>query len=459
MIGKVILFFAMAYAAIAFEVNAQSVEHAQPRVGADVVFDEENGLLVVEAEHFFRQSQSEIRQWFITSKGGVPNITPDPDEDHVLGASGNAYIEILPDTRAIHHADRLVDGENFSDHPGKLAVVHYNVNINHPGRYYVWVRAYSTGGEDNGLHVGYNGAWPAHGQRMQWCEGKNQWTWGSRRRTEQQHCGAPKEIYLDIEHAGPCEIQFSMREDGFEMDKFILTNDSTYVPEGEGPAPKLLKGKLPVSQRVQMQQDHTFTDGRDGTVYRTVPIGRQVWMAENLKYLPSVVGPAAGSEKIPQFYVYGYDGTNVTEAKATSNYRTYGVLYNWVAATANPSGVQGVCPAGWHLPSDAEWKELAEYVGGVGVAGSKLNEAGTLHWECPNKGATNEAGFTALPAGYHFTEGKGAFSGIGRIGSWWSATELNTSNAISWRLYYDYSGVYTSSYNKMSGFSVRCVRD
>ena len=123
----------------------------------------------------------------------------------------------------------------------------------------------------------------------------------------------------------------------------------------------------------------TFIDSRDGNEYNWVQIGDQIWMAENLKYLPSVVGSGTGSETTPYYYVYGYNGTNVADAKATDNYATYGVLYNWTAAmdgeassTTNPSGIQGVCPAGWHLPSDAEWTELTDYLGGTSVAGGKL---------------------------------------------------------------------------------------
>ena len=98
----------------------------------------------------------------------------------------------------------------------------------------------------------------------------------------------------------------------------------------------------------------TFTDPRDNTVYKWVKIGNQVWMAENLRYLPNVVGPETGSNIEPYCYVYDYNGTDVTAAKATENYDTYGVLYNWSAAMngatssdANPSNVQGICPAGW----------------------------------------------------------------------------------------------------------------
>jgi len=208
----------------------------------------------------------------------------------------------------------------------------------------------------------------------------------------------------------------------------------------------------------------TFIDSRDGNEYNWVQIGDQVWMAENLAYLPSVVGPGTGSQTTPHYYVYGYNGTNVTDAKATANYNTYGVLYNWPAAmngaassTTNPSGVQGVCPDGWHLPSDAEWTELTDYLGGTSIAGGKLKETGTTHWNSPNTGATNETGFTALPGGYRY-HNDGDFYDVGNLGRWWSATE---NNYYAWYRYmnYNYSIVYRDYYNKELGYSVRCVRD
>ena len=196
------------------------------------VFEETEGKLVVEAEDFYKQSKSEIRQWYRTTEDYAPVVGRDEDGNHSATASGNTYIEILPDTR-VTHADSLIRGENFSNEPGKMAIVHYKVKINNPGRYYVWVRAFSTGGEDNGIHVGLNGEWPEHGQRMQWCEGKNEWTWASKQRTKAVHCGVPQEIYLDIAESGAHEIQFSMREDGFEFDTFILTKDADYSPEDD----------------------------------------------------------------------------------------------------------------------------------------------------------------------------------------------------------------------------------
>jgi uncharacterized protein (TIGR02145 family) len=196
----------------------------------------------------------------------------------------------------------------------------------------------------------------------------------------------------------------------------------------------------------------TFTDPRDGKVYQTVVIGNQEWMAENLAYLPSVNMVADGSEDALgyYYYVYGYDGTNVAEAKATDNYATYGVLYNWTAA-------MNACPDGWHLPSDAEWTELTDYLGGESVAGGKLKETGTTHWASPNTGATNETGFTALPGGYR--NSNGAFLNIGFDGYWWSATESDATNAWGRNMYYNGSDVYRDGDLKEVGFSVRCLRD
>ena len=212
---------------------------------------------------------------------------------------------------------------------------------------------------------------------------------------------------------------------------------------------------------IPQEAPNTFTDSRDGKVYKTVTIGEQVWMAENLAYLPSVVGPATESYTDPYYYVYGYDGTSVATAKATTNYQTYGVLYNWPAALS-------ACPPGWHLPSDAEWKQLEMYLGITsaqadatgwrGTAeGGKLKEEGTTHWDSPNTGATNSSGFTALPGGYRGYDGKFYYLGI--YGYWWSSTDFNTFYAWRRTLNYYFSYVYRLSYYKDDGHSVRCLRD
>jgi len=197
----------------------------------------------------------------------------------------------------------------------------------------------------------------------------------------------------------------------------------------------------------------SFNDSRDGNQYKTITIEEQVWMAENLAYLPSVSLPSSGSLSIPYYYVYDYEGTNVSEAKITSNYKTYGVLYNWLAAMS-------ACPTGWHLPSNREWEILHNYLGGLDVAGGKMKEAGTTHWESPNTGATNESGFTALPGGYRDNDGN--FHSIGYYGTWWNFTELNELNegfAWSRNLFYDRSLLNRGVGYNYQGFSVRCLQD
>lgn len=208
----------------------------------------------------------------------------------------------------------------------------------------------------------------------------------------------------------------------------------------------------------------TLTDARDGKVYKWVAIGNQIWMAENLAYLPSVVGPKIGSKTTAYYYVLDYDGIDVIKAKDQSNYEKYGVFYNWTAAMAgsassmgNPSMVQGVCPTGWHLPSDAEWAELTAYLGGDSIAGGKLKETGTTHWNANNTGATNETGFTALPAGNRSVYGQfvmNRFSGL-----WWSATEYKADRAWIRSMYCRDKEATGSAGDKDAGLSVRCVKD
>jgi hypothetical protein len=189
---------------------------------------EKKGFVAVEAEHFFSQTNDEIRKWHIIGENSKPD-SQQFDANISKTASAKSYIAVLPDTR-VTHDDKLIAGENFSNEPGKMALVSYKVKFKNPGKYYVWVRAFSTGSEDNGIHVGINGQWPESGQRMQWCEGKNQWTWASKQRTEAVHCGEEQLIFLEIPSAGEHIISFSMREDGFRFDKFVLSKEYK-IPE------------------------------------------------------------------------------------------------------------------------------------------------------------------------------------------------------------------------------------
>lgn len=210
----------------------------------------------------------------------------------------------------------------------------------------------------------------------------------------------------------------------------------------------------------------SFIDTRDGNFYQTVTIGNQIWMAENLKYLPEVTGSLMGSNNdiYKYYYVYGYEGTDTAAAKLTSNYNTYGVLYNFAAAT-NGEGYsyqnepeQGVCPTGWHLPTDAEWEELRNFIGGIPYGG-KLKSTGDS-WSPPNTAATNETGFSALPAGYRVPSPVN-FSGVGEFGYWWSSSYIqgvgsDYANAVI--LFHNDSIFHKTFYDKSSGFSVRCIK-
>lgn len=190
----------------------------------DEIFEEKDGYLIVEAENYSYQSDDTFRHWYAINTHNETQIKDKMDSTHLAQASGGSYIELLPDTRRTHD-DKLIERLNFSGKPGISGLINYRVKINTPGKYYVWVRAYSTGSEDNGIHVGIDGDWPDSGQRMQWCKGKNQWTWESKQRTQEQHCGVSELIYLDIDEPGDHVISFSMREDGFEMDAWAISLD------------------------------------------------------------------------------------------------------------------------------------------------------------------------------------------------------------------------------------------
>jgi len=197
----------------------------------------------------------------------------------------------------------------------------------------------------------------------------------------------------------------------------------------------------------------TVTD-IDNNVYKTLTIGTQTWMAENLKTtryrngdLIKTTSPSTKdirSEYSPQ-YQWAYYGKE-------SNVATYGRLYTWYAVTDS----RGVCPIGWHVPTDAEWSTLTTFLGGEIVAYSKLKEAGEIHWIKYDTG-TNEIGFTALPGGLR--NSSGTFDDIGSRGSWWSSSEYGTTDAWYRLMDYNFSSVYRYLYLKRNGFSVRCVKN
>lgn len=241
-----------------------------------------------------------------------------------------------------------------------------------------------------------------------------------------------------------------------------------------------ISSSIPISFAFRLSTP--FTDTRDDQIYTTIEIGSQVWMVENLKYLPAVVGPETGSVTEPYYYVYGYDGTDVTTAKSEPNYRTYGVLYNWPAAmnsaassTSNPSAVQGACPSGWHLPSNSEWIQLADYLinNGFGYGGSgndiAKSMASTSGWGwysnsnpysvSNDQSSNNSSGFDGFPVGCRSYTG--SFGSLSYTGYWWSSSESSGNSTIAWyRALYGYYDQLGGGLNgKSDGFSVRCLKD
>ncbi|GFD79405.1 hypothetical protein KUL118_22670 [Tenacibaculum sp. KUL118] len=221
------------FTCLLFSLSTTNTSHASIK---DSIITTENGIAVIEAENYSAQFNADTRRWIVFNKqSNNAHGLADSDTLHLEGASNDAYIELLPDTRT-NHFEPLVHDVNFSSAPGKLAVLTYPVYFDTPGTYFVWARAYSSGSEDNGLHVGLNNTWPSTSQRLQLCEGKNKWTWSSNQRQKENHCGKPNTIWLDIPESGAHNITLSMREDGFELDKIILTQDPDYKPEGLGPS-------------------------------------------------------------------------------------------------------------------------------------------------------------------------------------------------------------------------------
>jgi len=196
-------------------------------------FNEVNGMVVIEAENYHSKANTTSRNWYtFPTTSSTPK--PDPDPAHPSGVGGGKYVENLPDTR-VTHSDPLRTGVNYFASGSGAPRMNYQVRINSGGRYYVRARAYSTGTEDNGVHIGVNNTWPGSGTALQWCDGKRSWYWSGARRTPENHCGVANGIYLDLS-AGTHTIMIAQREDGFELDRFILTKNRSYFPSGIGPA-------------------------------------------------------------------------------------------------------------------------------------------------------------------------------------------------------------------------------
>jgi|GEM_PF-1298509 len=202
--------------------------------------------------------------------------------------------------------------------------------------------------------------------------------------------------------------------------------DKTLILGGNGTTVSSPQNIRPTSS--SFSSGNILIDPRDGKEYKTVLIGTQIWMAENLAFRP-----ATGN-----YWAYDNDPRNVA---------AFGYLYDW--ATANK-----VCPAGWHLPSDSEWTRLTDFLGGEDKAGTKMKSR--TGWK-DNGNGTDESGFSGLPGGHSF--GYVSFHSIGDFGYWWSSSEPYTGGAWNRNLIYNDGSVYRNHGDKSNGFSVRCLRN
>lgn len=209
----------------------------------------------------------------------------------------------------------------------------------------------------------------------------------------------------------------------------------------------------------------------NGYAYPTIVLGNgQEWMAENLKTTQYNDGtPIPLVTDTFQWYDNYINNTTLpmmcwyNNDQATYTANSYGALYNWYAVSPSNNGNHNVCPVGWHVPGDAEWTALTDYLGGEAVAGGKMKSKGMQYWLPSNQDATNESGFSGLPGGARWFDGY--FIDIGYYGYWWTST-ADYSDTAWWRNLLGFQSssnlngmVFRNATTKRMGFSVRCVRD
>ncbi len=213
----------------------------------------------------------------------------------------------------------------------------------------------------------------------------------------------------------------------------------------------------------------TVTD-IDGNIYKTVKIGNQWWMAENLKVTHYRNGnPIPNVTDIMDWIVLN-TGAYCNYRNSEDNANIYGRLYNWYVINDN----RNIAPEGWHVSTDEDWKQLETYLGmnqdevdsiswrGTNEGG-KLKEAGTEHWSSPNTGATNTTGFTAIPSGfrydYNYTGGIDSYAHLSIYALYWASSEINSDSIFRRDIYYKSSSIHRYPIRKNAGISIRCVKD
>jgi uncharacterized protein (TIGR02145 family) len=275
--------------------------------------------------------------------------------------------------------------------------------------------------------------------------------------TQKAICTKTSNLPVGISHAGNHSNGYL--KSGYDIpeqpNEYILSYSSDHVMHF-----KCFGGKYTtiftdtVEASIDYEVEFVDCTDPDWRTYNVVKIGDQFWMEENLAYLPEVDSSNKGL-----YHVYGYEGSSISEAKATENYRVYGVLYNWESAKT-------ACPIGWHLPGDEEYKTLECYLGmpvsaadssGVRNSGDVAIKLKSVSGWRDNNGG-NYSGFNSIPAGYRFLYG--GFDDIGGVTYYWSSTQEENASFFWGRVIHSgHNGISRNNAHPRLGFSVRCIID
>jgi len=202
----------------------------------------------------------------------------------------------------------------------------------------------------------------------------------------------------------------------------------------------------------QNKETQTLKD-IDGNIYRTVKIGNQVWMAENLKVTRYKNGDVIPNISVNSDWKYAQTGALCDYKNDTLNVAAYGKLYNWFAVNDS----RNIAPEGWHIPTEAELDTLINFLKGDTIAAGKLKETGNSHWLTENRKSDDITGFSARPGGYRFADG--AFHTKGSNGYWWLRNSSYEMYAFTPRLYKLFADITRDEQYKNYGFYVRCIKD
>ena len=259
---------------------------------------------------------------------------------------------------------------------------------------------------------------------------------------------APKIEYVTGGRTLSYKTKIQPENSGSTVDMPYSTGDLLLYKSNSGPYSTIVTD-IPTSSKTITFHFAGCRDSENHT-YATVQIGSQTWMAENLNVGGMIVDTTSqNSNGITEKYCY---------ENKESNCVVYGGLYQWgeMMSYDTTPGSRGICPPGWHIPTDAEWTMLINGLGGDSVAGGKMKETGWTHWAPPNTSATNESGFTALPGGYRYYSGTLYMTDYA---TFWSSSESLIENAWYRLLQFNYNYVVRRAYTKANGFSVRCLKN